>query len=219
MYRRKPTTTSNLWLARVLWELDAIEFGDFTLGRTTLHSPVYINPRRLISRPQALRRAARVMLNEVLALRSMLHPHIAPFQLVAGIPWGGLHLATAFSLASNIPLIYVRPRSNRAPSEAIVEGSYEKGQTVLLIDDLVTTGGSIIETATNLGMAGLHVKDIIVLIDRQEGAKDRLKGYGYNLISILGLEPLLNYLMSTGKIEEEWYRKSIDYIQARRPQR
>jgi orotate phosphoribosyltransferase len=60
------------------------------------------------------------------------------------------------------------------------------------------------------------VKDVVVLLDRHEGAKDRLKAHGYNLISILGLETLLNYLMASGKIEEEWYRKSIDYIVSRR---
>ncbi len=57
---------------------------------------------------------------------------------------------------------------------------------------------------------------MVVLLDRHEGAKDRLKAHGYNLISILGLETMLNYLMASGKIEEDWYRKSIDYILARR---
>jgi len=60
------------------------------------------------------------------------------------------------------------------------------------------------------------VKDAVVLLDRHEGARDRLKAHGYNLISVLGLETMLNYLMASRKIEEDWYRKSIDYILSRR---
>src|SRR6266581_309821 len=88
----------NLWLAKALWDLGAVQFGDYTIGRTTQHSPIYVNLRLLISNPRALARAARVMNEEVQTLQSMLHPHVQPFQRVCGIPFGGLHLATAFSL-------------------------------------------------------------------------------------------------------------------------
>jgi orotate phosphoribosyltransferase/uridine monophosphate synthetase len=147
----------------------------------------------------------------------MRHPRVAPFDRVAGIPFGGLHLATVFSLIADVPMVYVHPSKDRDATTPFIEGTYQRGETVLLIDDLVTGGGNIIETAAFLGMAGLKVKDIVVLLDRHEGARDRLKANGYNLISILGLETMLNYLMASGKIEEDWYRKSIDYILSRRP--
>jgi orotate phosphoribosyltransferase/uridine monophosphate synthetase len=214
---RSARAAGNLWLARTLWDLGAIQFGDFTLGRTTLHSPIYVNVRLLISKPRALRRAARLMYEEVRTLQRMLHPRGAPFDRVAGIPFGGLHLATVFSLIANVPMIYVHPSKDRDATSPFLEGTYERGETVILIDDLVTGGGNIIETAAFLGMAGLKVKDIVVLLDRHEGAKDRLKAHGYNLIPILGLEPMLNYLMASRKIEEDWYRKSIDYILSRQP--
>jgi orotate phosphoribosyltransferase/uridine monophosphate synthetase len=199
---------SNLWLAQTLWKLGAVQFGNFTLGRTTVDSPVYINLRRLISNPTALWRAAHVMHDEVLALAAMRHPQIEPFDLVAGVPFGGLHLATAFSLTAKIPMIYLHPKNG----ESVVEGVWEPGQRVLIIDDLITTGGSIVETTKQLEDAGLICRDAIVLVDRQQGARARLHQRGYNLISILGLETMLNHLMSTGKIEEEWYRRSLDYI-------
>lgn len=212
--------TGNLWLAKALWDLGAIQFGDFTLGRTTLHSPVYVNLRLLISDPRSLARAARVMHQEVQTLQRMLHPHLQPFQRVGGIPFGGLHLAMAFSLRSKVPMIYVHPARERGGSEVIVEGRYERGESVLLIDDLITSGGNVIETGAFLQMqAGLKVRDVLVLLDRQEGARERLRAHGYNLISILGLESMLNYLMASGRIDEEWYRKSIDYIQSRRGER
>lgn len=210
----------NLWLAKALWDLGAVQFGDFTLGRTTLHSPVYVNLRLLSSNPRALQRAGRVIHEEVQTLQRMRNPRVQPFLRVSGIPFGGLHLALAYSLASKVPLVYIHPAKERNGARAFVEGKYERGETVLLVDDLITSGGTVIETAAFLRTeAGLRVKDVVVLLDRQEGAEVRLRKHGYNLISILGLEAMLNYLMASGRIDEHWYRMSIDYVQRRRGER
>ena len=210
--------TGNLWLARTLWDLGGVRFGAFTLGRTTVHSPVYVNPRRLISRPNALRRAARVIEEEVRTLQSMRNPQVEPFDLVAGIPFGGLHLSTAFSLRTSVPMVYLHPKPGQSET-ATVEGVYQPGQRVLVIDDLVNRGGSILDFGSTLREAGLYVTDVVALVDRQIGARERLRDHGYHLVCILGLEPLLNYLMSIGKIEERLYRKSLDYLAASRPAR
>lgn len=210
----------NQWLAQALWDVGAVQFGDFTLGRTTVHSPVYVNLRLLVSDPVALARAAGVMTEEVHTLQTMRHPQVGNFQRVCGIPFGGLHLATAFSLRARVPMIYVHPAKERNGSRVYVEGVYEEGEDVLLIDDLVTTGGGIVETAEFLRQnAGLKLRDVLVLLDRQEGANELLKARGYNLHSILGLEAMLNYLMASEKIDSDWYRKSIEYLQQRRSER
>ncbi|MEO8458159.1 MAG: phosphoribosyltransferase family protein [Chloroflexota bacterium] len=210
----------NLWLAQALWDVGAVKFGDFTIGRTTEHSPIYVNLRLLISNPAALARAAGVMLEEIQTLQAKRDPDVQEYQRVCGIPFGGLHLATAYSLRSRVPLIYVHPAKERNGSRVFVEGLFTPEETVLLIDDLVTSGGGILETGEFLKKnAALDVKDVLVLLDRQEGAKERLKERGYNLISILGLEPMLNYLMAKELIAEKDYRASIEYIQGRRSER
>jgi orotate phosphoribosyltransferase/uridine monophosphate synthetase len=215
-----PEDTGNLWLAKALWDLGAVQFGDFTIGRTTQHSPVYVNLRLLISNPRALARAAKVMHEEVQTLQGRLHNPLKPFQRVCGIPFGGLHLATAYSLRSQTPMVYVHPAKERNGNRVWVEGRYEEGERVLLLDDLVTSGGGIIETATFLRTnAGLEVSDALVLLDRQEGAREQLRERGYNLVSILGLEAMLNYLMASEHIEEADYRRSIEYIQTNRARR
>jgi orotate phosphoribosyltransferase/uridine monophosphate synthetase len=215
-----PEKAGNLWLAKALWDLGAVQFGDFTIGRTTQHSPVYVNLRLLISSPRALARAARVMHEAVAALGAMLQARVQPFQRVCGIPFGGLHLATAYSLRSQVPMVYVHPAKERNGNRVWVEGRYAAGERVLLIDDLVTSGGGIIETANFLrANAGLEVKDALVLLDRQEGAREQLRDRGFNLISILGLETILNYLMASELIEEGQYRRSVEYIQERRARR
>ena len=207
-------------MAKALWDLGAVQFGDFTLGRTTEHSPVYVNLRLLISDPDALWHAARVMHAEIETLQAMRHPGVRPFQRVCGIPFGGLHLATAFSLKSRVPMVYVHPAKERNGNRVFVEGLYNPGERVLLIDDLVTSGGGIVETAGFLREnAGLEVTDVLVLLDRQEGAREQLKRRGFNLISILGLQTMLNYLMANQLISEQDYRRSIDYIERRRAER
>ena len=204
---------SNLWLAEALWRLGAVEFGEFTLGRTAVGSPVYLNVRKLIGHPTALWRAAHVIHEEITALQAMRHPQMDHFDLVAGVPIGGLHIATAYSLTAKVPMVYLHPGRD---DESAIEGVFEPGQTAIIMDDLVTGGGSIAETAERLRRAGLIVKDAFVLVDRQQGARERLRRVGINLRSALTLEVILNYLMSSGLIEEEWYRRSLDYLEAGR---
>lgn len=204
---------TNLWLADELWRLGAVEFGDFTLGRTTVGSPVHINMRKLIGHPTAMSRAALVIHEEITALQAMRNAQMERFDLVAGIPMGGLLLSTAYSLAAKVPMVYLHPVRN---GEASFEGVYVPGQTAIIMDDLVTGGGSISETAEALRDAGLQVRDAFVLMDRQQGARERLRKDGINLRSALTLEVTLNYLMSSGLIEEEWYRRSLAYLEAGR---
>jgi orotate phosphoribosyltransferase/uridine monophosphate synthetase len=201
---------NNLWLAELLWRLGAVEFGEFTLGRTAVRSPIYLNPRKLIGHPSAMRRAAEVIDTEIKALQSMRHPQMAPFDLVAGVPLGGLHLATVYSLVTDVPMVYLHP----GREEVAVEGVYEPGQTALIMDDLVTGGGSIAETAEKLREAGLLVRDAFVLIDRQQGARERLRAEGINMRSALNLQVILNHLHSNGFIEEEWFKRSMEYLES-----
>ena len=201
--------TEKTWLVRELWDLGAIQFGNFTLGRTQ-NSPVYVNLRLLVSNPPALLRVGRVIMEECQALRMMRHPGIEPFDRCAGVPFGGLLLATAYSLASDKPMVYLHPTKD---GENVIEGQYLPGQTALIIDDLITGGTSVIETADQLREAGLMVKDAVVLVDRRQGAKERLKRHGINLIAILDLEMILNWGMANGRIDDETlFKASIDFL-------
>ena len=114
-------------------------------------------------------------------------------------------------------MVYRYPGSQK--DEPVIEGRYELGQRVLIIDDIISTGGSILETAEALREAGLLVTDAVVLVDRQLGAVERLKPHGINLISILGVEQLLNYLVSVGKINTDSHRRSMELSPEPRPRR
>ena len=213
---RGPDPRGPLWLADLLWRLGSVQFGEFSLGRTVRNSPVYINPKLVISRPEELARVVQLMDEELTLAMSLRNPHVRRFDLIAGVPIGGLHIATALSLQMRVPLVYVRPPSVRdveaAEAHVQIEGAYRPGQTALIVDDLAAGGGSLVDTATRLRRAGLLVRDAMALVDREQGASSRLDALGVRLHSMLTLEVLLNHLQGEGRITDEDYRSAIAYL-------
>jgi len=210
----KEQTLDNLWLAQTLFDLGGVQFGNFTVSESAVSSPVFVNPKVLISNPTALRVASKLMQQEINLAQSLRRARAHPFAVVAGVPVGGLLLATAFSLETNIPMIYARVRPEGTGKRGI-EGRFNMGDTALIIDDLITRGSSVLETAELLEENRLKVKDVIVLVDREHGATERLRRRGYNLISILKLDVMLNHYMSRGLISEETYNICAEYLHSK----
>ena len=210
----KEQTLDNLWLAQTLFDLGGVQFGNFTVSESAVSSPVFVNPKVLISNPTALRVASKLMQQEINLAQSLRRARAHPFAVVAGVPVGGLLLATAFSLETNIPMIYARVRPEGTGKRGI-EGRFNMGDAALIIDDLITRGSSVLETAELLEENNLKVKDVIVLVDREHGATERLRRRGYNLISILKLDIMLNHYMSRGLISEETYNICAEYLHSK----
>lgn len=209
----KDQTLDNLWLARAMYDLGAVSFGDFTLGGSTVNSPVFINPKVVISNPIALRVAAKLMYQEVMLAQSLRRSKAQQYDVVAGVPVGGLLLATAFSLESSTPLIYPREKHQGTGAPG-VEGRVSAGSRALVIDDLIGGGTSIIDTVHFLNHHDIQVHDAVVLVDRDQGAHHRLKKAGINLISILKLDVMMNLYRSSGLIDEEQHERYIAYVGA-----
>ena len=210
----KEQTLDNLWLAQTLFDLGGVQFGNFTVSESAVSSPVFVNPKVLISNPTALRVASKLMQQEINLAQSLRRARVHPFAVVAGVPVGGLLLATAYSLETNIPMIYARVRPEGTGKRGI-EGRFNMGDAALIIDDLITRGSSVLETAELLEENGLKVKDVIVLVDREHGASERLRRRGFNLISILKLDVMLNHYMSGGLISEETYNICAEYLRSK----
>ena len=202
-----------LWLAETLWRLGGLQFGDFSLGRTVRNSPVYLNAKLLISRPDALKRTVALIADEVELGMARRNRTVDPFDGLAGVPIGGLYLATALALRMDRPLLYVRPpREADEVAAPHIEGIYRPGERVLVVDDLATGGGSLVETIVALREAGLMVSDAVVLMDREQGAMRRLEGMGVRLHAILSLEVTLRYLESSGHIAGDDFDRAMAYI-------
>lgn len=171
-------------LALTLYEIGAVRFGRFTL-HSGLESPIYLDLRTLVSYPAALRQAAA-------AYRETLSP--LQFDLLAATPLAGLPLGVAVSLAMDIPLIYPRKTVKSYGTGNQIEGHWQVGQTVVVLDDLITSGDSLLEMISSLKGAGLQVRDAVVLVDREQGGAQTLTGQGYQLHAALTLSHLLAIL-------------------------
>lgn len=194
MTDESPISNSELsFLADGLLESGCIKFGEFTL-KSGLKSPIYVDLRQIISHPKLLTQVAQAYLPIVSSLQ---------FSRIAGLPYAAIPIATAISLAGNYPMIYPRKEVKAYGTKAEIEGEYHAGETVLVIDDLATTGGSKFEAIEKLTGAGLVVKDIVVLVDRQSGAKESLEQAGYSMHAVLTIRQLLDYWEKTGEVEAD----------------
>jgi len=180
-------------LADELLSAGCIKFGDFTL-KSGLQSPIYIDLRQIITYPKLLGQIGAAYLPILEKLK---------FDRLAGLPYAAIPIATAVSLQGNYPMIYPRKEVKTYGTKAEIEGEYHAGETALVIDDLATTGGSKFEAIEKLTGVGLIVKDVVVLVDRQSGAKESLEQAGFHLHAVLTISALLDYWEQTGKVEKD----------------
>jgi len=194
--------SSQAALADGLLNAGCIKFGNFTL-KSGLSSPIYIDLRRIISFPKLLAQIGEAYL----PLLSNL-----TFDRLAGLPYAAIPIATAVSLQADYPMIYPRKEVKTYGIKAEIEGEFHAGETALVIDDLATTGGSKFEAIEKLTAVGLVVKDIVVLVDRQSGAKESLEQAGYSMHAVLTITQLLDYWDETGKVEKGKIEETREFL-------
>ena len=170
-------------LADGLLEAGCVQFGQFTL-HSGLVSPIYLDLRRLVGYPDLLRMAAAAYLPLL---------HTLEFDRLAALPYAALPIGTAISLLGGWPLVYPRKEAKEYGTRQEIEGDYKPGERLVVIDDLATTGGSKFAAIEKLQAAGLQVRDVVVLIDRQSGAERALAAAGYRLQAVFTLSALLDY--------------------------
>ncbi len=194
--------SSQAALADGLLNAGCIKFGNFTL-KSGLSSPIYIDLRRIISFPKLLAQIGEAYLP---LLRNLA------FDRLAGLPYAAIPIATAVSLQGDYPMIYPRKEVKTYGTKAEIEGEFHAGETALVIDDLATTGGSKFEAIEKLTAVGLVVKDIVVLVDRQSGAKESLEQAGYSMHAVLTITELLDYWDETGKVEKGKIEETREFL-------
>ena len=191
-------------IADSLLAAGCIKFGDYTL-KSGLRSPIYIDLRQIISYPKLLERVGAAYLPILKSLQ---------FDRIAGLPYAAIPIATAVSVQGGYPMIYPRKEVKAYGTKAEIEGEYREGETVVVIDDLATTGGSKFEAIEKLTGAGLQVKDVVVLVDRQSGAKEALSEAGYAMHSVLTITEMLDYWEKNGKVESDKIRQTREFLKA-----
>jgi orotate phosphoribosyltransferase len=189
-------------LANALFDAGCIKFGTFTL-KSGLTSPVYIDLRLLASYPALLRDVA----GAIAAFAREL-----TFDRIAAIPLAGLPIGTALALEMDRPMIYPRPEVKAHGRQRAIEGEFSPGETALVVDDLITRGTSKIEAIKPLKVAGLVVKDVLVLIDREQGGVEDLAQQGYRLHAVLKFTDILETMKATKCITPEQHAEVLNYL-------
>lgn len=179
-----------------LHTIETVKFGSFTL-KSGMISPIYIDLRTIISYPLILKKISNALIPMVLPLS---------FDLICGVPYTALPIATALSLEENLPMVMRRKEAKDYGTKKMIEGKFEKGQTCLIIEDVMTSGASILETSSSLKAEGLHVEDAIVVINREQGGKQKLKENGIELYSLISIFDLLKVLFYEQKISETTFQ-------------
>jgi orotate phosphoribosyltransferase len=177
-------------LIHSLYQIGAIQFGEFTLKSGQI-SPFYINLRKIISYPVILRQVAQMMWAVV---------RDCPFDLICGIPYTALPIATCISLEQNTPMIMKRKEKKDYGTKQMIEGEFQEGQSCLIIEDVITTGSSVLETTQVLETAGLSITHVAALIDREQGGRERLS-VQYHLHTIFSLSDILHQLIHSDVID------------------
>ncbi len=185
-----------------IFDAGCIKFGEFKL-KSGIMSPVYCDFRGLISKPELLKEIGEALAGKAKEIGC---------DRIAGIPYAGLPLGVAASIAGDIPMIYPRKEAKDYGTKKLIEGAYNQGDRVLVIDDIITDGASKIEAIEPLKEAGLVVTDVLIILDREQGGDKILAKAGYKLHSLGRLSEVLDALVAAGKVEPEMRAKVAEFI-------
>lgn len=199
-----------------LFEAGCVQFGRFKL-KSGVISPIYLDLRLLVSDPAMLWQAAGALAEIIRGLPGLEGQTTRPpltFDRIAAIPYAALPIGVALSLTMDRPMIYPRKEIKTYGTSRPIEGRFDPGEKILLLDDLITRGDSKLNAIAPLEQAGLVVEDILVIIDREQGGADVLAKHGYRLHSLLTLCEMLDILAHQKAITLEQHTEVLDYLNA-----
>jgi len=174
---------NNRDLGHILQECGAIKFGDFTLA-SGKKSRYYVDVKKAVTKPEMLEVICKRVACEIVS-------HDLEADYVACVELGAVPIGVILSSWTGSPLIIIRKEQKDYGLKDRIVGDIEKGKVALFLEDVTSTGGSVVSGVKVLRDEGLIVKTVISVVDRDEGAEDELGEEGLNLIYLVGARNLL----------------------------
>lgn len=172
----------NILINKIL-SIGIIEHGTFTL-KSGLQSNTYIDLRKLYSYPM-------IMTDISHELSKLID--ITDDYYIVGIPTGGVPYACHISTIINKPMLYVREEPKSHGKKQIIEGDIKFGKNIILIEDVISTGSSIVKFIDILESEGFHIVQILCIMNRNLGGVEKLTNDGYNIKSLFNVDQLTNH--------------------------
>jgi len=189
-----------------LFENKIIQFGDFTLA-SGKKSSYYVDLRLVPSYPHQFRKMVKHLQNEITDKIGLEN-----FDSIVSVPTGGLVIASALAIETVKPLIYVRSKPKDYGTSKSVEGKIHDGLKVVMIDDVATTGGSVINAIKSLKESKIIVKDAFVIVNRMEGADEALNEEGVKLHSLTNVMQITKVLHEQNLVGNEILKRVENQI-------
>ncbi len=193
-------------LALDLYDIGALKFGTFTF-KSGIVSPMYLDLRLFISYPKVLKKVAKLYAEQLKHLK---------YDRLSGVAYAALPIAGAISLELEEPWIFMRKEGLKKEYglQKSLEGEYEKGETVVMIEDLVTRATSLLEAIPAIEQHGLVIHDAVVLLDYGKGGGQALQEKGYTMHAFMTVQELVEIMKAEGKIDEEKYQQCLEFLKA-----
>lgn len=191
-------------LALDLYDIGALKFGNFTF-KSGIESPMYLDLRLFISYPKILKKVARIYAKQLENIS---------YDRLAGVAYAALPIAGAISLELEKPWIFMRKEGLKKEYglQKSLEGEYKEGETVVMIEDLVTRATSLMEAIPAIENHGLTIKDAVVLLDYEKGGRKILEDSGYKLHAFMTITELVTIMHDKKKIDQTKYQECLDFL-------
>ena len=185
-----------------LFEIDVLKFGSFTL-KSGLLSPFYLDFRRIIGDPSIL----RAISEQLWEVAKNLH-----FDHLCGVPYAALSISSTMSVLYDKSMIVKRKEAKKYGTKKIVEGVFKKGQKCIVLDDVISSGISMIETLEALEKEGLVTRDVLAIVNRMQGGVPALESHGYRVHCIYEMDEILSILLGEKKISQQQVEDTQEFI-------
>ncbi|XP_034830936.1 uridine 5'-monophosphate synthase [Maniola hyperantus] len=190
-------------LALSLYRIDAIKFGDF-MTKSGIKTPVYFDLRVIVSYPDVMELISDLLYHY--AIKDSKYDH------VCGVPYTALPIATLLSVKTKKSMLMRRKETKSYGTKKAIEGHYKQGETCLIIEDVITSGSSVMETVTDLKKEGLNVENAVIILDREQGGRQNLEGNKVQIKSLFTMTELINILVKNNKISKQMGADVISYL-------